>query len=91
MIRDILLSHSLLKRKGRGDELKSFDEMERMTSELEDMNAPHNQEDDDKSTGEALGEFLPSKVLLRSNLFHNSKKWHPGSGTIHSIDRKSVV
>lgn len=43
-----------LKHKGQGGyELKSFDEMERMTSELEDTSAPENQ--DDKSSGEPLG------------------------------------
>ncbi|XP_062312919.1 telomere-associated protein RIF1 isoform X2 [Osmerus eperlanus] len=50
-------------RKGRGDELKSFDEMEKMASELEDMNAPPNQEDDDKSTGEALATELLEEPL----------------------------
>uniref|UniRef100_A0A674CZ44 Replication timing regulatory factor 1 n=1 Tax=Salmo trutta TaxID=8032 RepID=A0A674CZ44_SALTR len=42
--------------KGRSDELKSFEEMEKMTSELEEPTVPQNQEED-KTPGDALGEF----------------------------------
>ncbi|KAM7380181.1 hypothetical protein PAMP_003494 [Pampus punctatissimus] len=46
-------------RKGRGgDELKSFDEMEMMTSELEETGVPQNQEEDDKTSGETLATEL---------------------------------
>ncbi|XP_067460337.1 telomere-associated protein RIF1 isoform X1 [Thunnus thynnus] len=46
-------------RKGRGgDELKSFDEMEMMTSELEETSAPHNQDEEDKTSGETLATEL---------------------------------
>ncbi|XP_035030715.2 telomere-associated protein RIF1 isoform X1 [Hippoglossus stenolepis] len=42
-------------RKGRGgDELKSLDELELMTSQLEETSAPQNQEDEDKTSGETL-------------------------------------
>ncbi|XP_029980674.1 telomere-associated protein RIF1 isoform X2 [Sphaeramia orbicularis] len=42
-------------RKGRGgDELKSFDEMEMMTSEVEETNAPPNQEEEEKPSADAL-------------------------------------
>ncbi|XP_055727270.1 telomere-associated protein RIF1-like isoform X2 [Salvelinus fontinalis] len=39
--------------KGRSDELKSFEEMEKMTSELEEPTDPQNQEED-KTPGDAL-------------------------------------
>ncbi|XP_042350186.1 telomere-associated protein RIF1 [Plectropomus leopardus] len=46
-------------RKGRGgDELKSFDETEMMTSELEDSSAPQNQDEEDKTSGETLATAL---------------------------------
>ncbi|XP_070770846.1 telomere-associated protein RIF1 [Enoplosus armatus] len=46
-------------RKGRGgDELKSFDEMEMMTSELEETSAPQNQDEEDKTSGETLATEL---------------------------------
>ncbi|CAJ1079008.1 telomere-associated protein RIF1 isoform X2 [Xyrichtys novacula] len=46
-------------RKGRGgDELKSFDETEMMTSELEETNAPQNQDEEDKVSGETLATEL---------------------------------
>uniref|UniRef100_A0A4W6EWK1 Replication timing regulatory factor 1 n=1 Tax=Lates calcarifer TaxID=8187 RepID=A0A4W6EWK1_LATCA len=42
-------------RKGRGgDELKSFDETEMMTSELEETSAPQNQDEEDKTSAETL-------------------------------------
>lgn len=46
-------------RKGRGgDELKSFDETEMMTSELQGSSAPQNQDEDDKASGETLATAL---------------------------------
>ncbi|XP_070831850.1 telomere-associated protein RIF1 [Chaetodon trifascialis] len=46
-------------RKGRGgDELKSFDETEMMTSELEETSAHQNQDEEDKTSGETLATEL---------------------------------
>ncbi|XP_051260428.1 telomere-associated protein RIF1 isoform X2 [Dicentrarchus labrax] len=46
-------------RKGRGgDELKSFDETEMMTSELEETSAPQNLDEEDKTSGETLATEL---------------------------------
>uniref|UniRef100_UPI0037E731EF telomere-associated protein RIF1 n=1 Tax=Semicossyphus pulcher TaxID=241346 RepID=UPI0037E731EF len=46
-------------RKGRGgDELKSFDETEMMTSELEETRAPQNQDEEDKTSAETLATEL---------------------------------
>uniref|UniRef100_A0A667ZUJ5 Replication timing regulatory factor 1 n=1 Tax=Myripristis murdjan TaxID=586833 RepID=A0A667ZUJ5_9TELE len=50
------------------DELKSFDEMEKMTSEVEENNAPQNQDEEDKLQGEPLGVFplgIREKCCLR--------------------------
>ncbi|MED6246355.1 hypothetical protein ATANTOWER_016553 [Ataeniobius toweri] len=45
-------------RKGRGgDELKSFDETERMTSELEETCVPHNHDEEEKTSAETLGVY----------------------------------
>lgn len=57
---------SLLQQKGRSDELKSFEEMEKMTSELEEPTFPQNQEED-KTPGDALGEFN-KPVVPKANL-----------------------
>ncbi|CAN9498574.1 unnamed protein product [Ophioblennius macclurei] len=49
-------------RKGRsGDELKSFDETERMTSEVEETSAPQTADEDDRTTGETLATALPDE------------------------------
>lgn len=57
-------------RKGRGgDELKSFDETEMMTSELEEASAHQNQDEDDKASGETLGLW---KLFFLSLLSKNS-------------------
>ncbi|XP_047226741.1 telomere-associated protein RIF1 isoform X2 [Girardinichthys multiradiatus] len=46
-------------RKGRGgDELKSFDETERMTSELEETCGPHNHDEEEKTSAETLATEL---------------------------------
>ncbi|XP_075967063.1 telomere-associated protein RIF1 isoform X2 [Anarhichas minor] len=51
-------------RKGRGgDELKSFDETEMMTSELEETSAPQNQDEEDKTSGETLATELVDEPL----------------------------
>ncbi|XP_076602965.1 telomere-associated protein RIF1 isoform X2 [Chaetodon auriga] len=60
-------------RKGRGgDELKSFDETEMMTSELEETSAPQNQDEEDKTSGETLAtelvdESVPADGKLEQN------------------------
>uniref|UniRef100_A0A3B3VQE0 Replication timing regulatory factor 1 n=1 Tax=Poecilia latipinna TaxID=48699 RepID=A0A3B3VQE0_9TELE len=41
-------------RKGRADELKSFDETERMTSEVEEAASPRNHDDEEKASAETL-------------------------------------
>ncbi|XP_044071560.1 telomere-associated protein RIF1 isoform X2 [Siniperca chuatsi] len=51
-------------RKGRGgDELKSFDEMEMMTSELEETSAPQNQDEEDKTSVETLATELVDELV----------------------------
>ncbi|KAM4731346.1 telomere-associated protein RIF1 isoform 2-T2 [Anableps anableps] len=45
-------------RKGKGDELKSFDETERMTSELEETGGPPNHDEEEKTSTEALATEL---------------------------------
>uniref|UniRef100_A0A8C2H608 Replication timing regulatory factor 1 n=1 Tax=Cyprinus carpio TaxID=7962 RepID=A0A8C2H608_CYPCA len=47
-------SHLAVQRKGHSDDLKSFDEMEKMTSEPEEMELPQNQEEL-QTQGEAQG------------------------------------
>lgn len=50
------VSAVILQRKGRGgDELKSFDETEMMTSELEEVEAPPHMDEEEKTSGEMLG------------------------------------
>lgn len=54
-------------RKGRGgDELKSFDETEMMTSELDETSAPQNQDEEDKVSGETLATELVDEPVLPS-------------------------
>ncbi|CAK6967637.1 telomere-associated protein RIF1 [Scomber scombrus] len=51
-------------RKGRGlEELKSFDETEMMTSELEETSTPHNQDEEDKTSGETLATELVDEPI----------------------------
>ncbi|KAM3862259.1 telomere-associated protein RIF1 [Diretmus argenteus] len=59
-VKKALKTYHEQQRKGRGgDELKSFEETEKMTSELEENNAPQNQEEEeDKSPGEPLATAL---------------------------------
>lgn len=53
-----------IQRKGRSDDLKSFDEMEKMTSEPEEMELPQNQ-DEEQTPVEAQGKkILPSSTSL---------------------------
>ncbi|KAM6984966.1 telomere-associated protein RIF1 [Aplochiton taeniatus] len=46
-----------------GDELKSFDEMEKMTSELEETSTPHNQEEEEEEEGKSPGETLATELV----------------------------
>ncbi|XP_062258773.1 telomere-associated protein RIF1 [Platichthys flesus] len=58
-------------RKGRGgDELKSLDELELMTSELEETSAPQNQEDEDKTSGETLATELMDEPVPADERSH---------------------
>ncbi|KAM9850654.1 telomere-associated protein RIF1 [Aulostomus maculatus] len=59
-----------LQRKGRGvDELKSFDEMEMMTSELEETSAPRHQDEEEKNSGETLAtKLVDEPIPVRSKL-----------------------
>lgn len=54
-VRKALKTYHEQQRKGRSDELKSFDEMEKMTSEPEDMELPQNQ-DEEKTPAEPKDE-----------------------------------
>ncbi|XP_022596797.1 telomere-associated protein RIF1 [Seriola dumerili] len=64
-------------RKGRGgDELKSFDEMEMMTSELEETSAAQNQDEEDKMSGETLATELVDEPAPADGRSHQD-----GSGT----------
>ncbi|XP_074550421.1 telomere-associated protein RIF1 isoform X2 [Halichoeres trimaculatus] len=47
-----------------GDELKSFDETEMMTSELDETNTPQNQDEEDKVSGEMLATELVDEPAL---------------------------
>ncbi|XP_041806883.1 telomere-associated protein RIF1 isoform X2 [Chelmon rostratus] len=66
-------------RKGRGgDELKSFDETEMMTSELEESSAPQNQDDEDKTSGEMLAtELVDEAVPVDGKLDKDDSGNHP--------------
>ncbi|XP_032423463.1 telomere-associated protein RIF1 isoform X1 [Xiphophorus hellerii] len=50
-------------RKGRADELKSFDETERMTSEVEEAASPCNHDDEEKTSAETLATELLDEPL----------------------------
>lgn len=58
---------SLLQQKGRSDELKSFEEMEKLTSELEEPTVPQNQ-GEDKTPGDVLGEFNKPVLFPKANV-----------------------
>ncbi|CDQ94213.1 unnamed protein product, partial [Oncorhynchus mykiss] len=64
-VKTALKTYHEQQRKGRSDELKSFEEMENMTSELEEPTLPQNQEEEDKTPGEALAtEMLDEPVSM---------------------------
>ncbi|XP_016387851.1 telomere-associated protein RIF1-like [Sinocyclocheilus rhinocerous] len=63
-VRKALKTYYELQRKGSSDDLKSFDEMEKMTSEPEEMELPQNQEEE-QTLGEAQDD-RPSEVEVDS-------------------------
>lgn len=70
-------SHLAIQRKGRSDDLKSFDEMEKMTSEPEEMELPQNQ-DEEQTAGEAQGKhffFFSVKSIIADtvSITHDSQ------------------
>uniref|UniRef100_A0A3B4UTQ9 Replication timing regulatory factor 1 n=1 Tax=Seriola dumerili TaxID=41447 RepID=A0A3B4UTQ9_SERDU len=72
-------------RKGRGgDELKSFDEMEMMTSELEETSAAQNQDEEDKMSGETLGVCEDTASSAREH--HRSEGQLPPNGLLSEVE-----
>lgn len=70
-------------RKGRGgDELKSFDEMEMMTSEVEETNAPPNQEEDEKTSADTL----PAELVDEPVADAKAELDHSGIQTLDTSD-----
>ncbi|KAJ8012367.1 hypothetical protein DPEC_G00041970 [Dallia pectoralis] len=65
-VKKALKSYHEQQRKGRSDELKSFDEMEKMTSELEEPTLPQKpEEEEDKTSVEALAtELLDEPISM---------------------------
>ncbi|XP_073701899.1 telomere-associated protein RIF1 [Garra rufa] len=63
-VRKALKTYHDQQKKGRSDDLKSFDEMEKMTSEPEEMELPQNQ-DEEQTPGEAQ-EDKPSEAEVDS-------------------------
>eukprot|EP00063_Salmo_salar_P045990 XP_014020825.1 PREDICTED: telomere-associated protein RIF1-like isoform X3 [Salmo salar] len=59
--------------KGRSDELKSFEEMEKMTSELEEPTFPQNQEED-KTPGDALVTELLDEPVFKEHEEHPEER-----------------
>ncbi|XP_045068029.1 telomere-associated protein RIF1 isoform X2 [Coregonus clupeaformis] len=60
--------------KGRSDELKSFEEMEKMTSELEEPTVPQNQEEEDKTPGDALVTELLDEPVSKEHEEHPEER-----------------
>ncbi|XP_077073107.1 telomere-associated protein RIF1 [Siphateles boraxobius] len=71
-VRKALKTYYEQQRKGRSDDLKSFDEMEKMTSEPEEMDLPKNQ-DDEQTPGEAQDD-KPSEEGVDSRLMAEENK-----------------
>ncbi|XP_042619526.1 telomere-associated protein RIF1-like [Cyprinus carpio] len=71
-VRKALKTYHEQQRKGRSDDLKSFDEMEKMTSEPEEMELPQNQ-DEEQTPGEAQDD-KPSEVGVDSELMAEENK-----------------
>ncbi|RXN29100.1 telomere-associated RIF1 [Labeo rohita] len=70
-VRKALKTYHEQQRKGRSDDLKSFDEMEKMTSEPEEMELPQNQ--DEETPGE-VQEDKPSEVGVDSEQMAEENK-----------------
>ncbi|XP_041700695.2 telomere-associated protein RIF1 isoform X1 [Coregonus clupeaformis] len=66
-VKTALKTYHEQQRKGRSDELKSFEEMENMTSELEESTLPQNQEEEDKTPGEGLATEMEQGPEERSD------------------------
>ncbi|XP_071775696.2 telomere-associated protein RIF1 [Centroberyx gerrardi] len=80
-VKKALKTYHEQQRKGRGggDELKSFDEMEKMTSELEENNALQNHDEEDKSPGEPLAtELVDDPVLVDGRPEQDGSDAQPG-------------
>ncbi|XP_056107865.1 telomere-associated protein RIF1 [Rhinichthys klamathensis goyatoka] len=71
-VRKALKTYYEQQRKGRSDDLKSFDEMEKMTSEPEEMELPQNQ-DEEQTPGEAQDD-KPSEAGVDSGLMAEENK-----------------
>uniref|UniRef100_A0A673KUC0 Telomere-associated protein RIF1-like n=1 Tax=Sinocyclocheilus rhinocerous TaxID=307959 RepID=A0A673KUC0_9TELE len=65
-VRKALKTYHDQQRKGRSDDLKSFDEMEKMTSEPEEMELPQNQ-DEEQTPGEAQEVSVDSELMAEEN------------------------
>ncbi|XP_043104798.1 telomere-associated protein RIF1 [Puntigrus tetrazona] len=75
-VRKALKTYHEQQRKGRSDDLKSFDEMEKMTSEHEEMELPQNQEEEQTpATGEAQDD-RPSEVEADLETMAEDNKSH---------------
>ncbi|KAK7154036.1 hypothetical protein R3I94_007412 [Phoxinus phoxinus] len=71
-VRKALKTYYEQQRKGRSDDLKSFDEMEKMTSEPEEMEIPQNQ-DEEQTPGEAQDD-KPLETGVDSGLMAEENK-----------------
>ncbi|XDV30581.1 hypothetical protein PO909_033469 [Leuciscus waleckii] len=71
-VRKALKTYYEQQRKGRSDDLKSFDEMEKMTSEPEEMELPQNQ-DEEQTPGEVQDD-KPSEAGVDSGLMAEENK-----------------
>ncbi|XP_056321218.1 telomere-associated protein RIF1 [Danio aesculapii] len=81
-VRKALKTYHEQQRKGRSDDLKSFDEMEKMTSEPEEMELPQNQDEEQTSGPEAqtteseTQEDKPSEVEVNSEVVTEENQSH---------------
>ncbi|XP_026074056.1 telomere-associated protein RIF1 [Carassius auratus] len=71
-VRKALKTYHEQQRKGRSDDLKSFDEMEKITSEPEEVELPQNQ-DEEQTSGEAQDD-KPSEVSVDLELMAEENK-----------------
>lgn len=68
-------SRLVIQRKGRSDDLKSFDEMEKMTSEPEEIELPQNQDEEQTSGPEAQSESEAQGISSFSVMFIVGDGW----------------